>query len=391
MYSFRSTACILASVFCSLMAEGQSSNLLPINDNFRALTQSDTRIFGLDFAGTIWSSDNGGTSFSESYQIVGDFIDTYYTVVALGDTVVAVGTDALMARSGDNGDAWVSVNTDYVQGDLSAIAGRAGLTSAENQWVAVGDDLNKGVIFTSQNDGISWARYDSGTSFSNLDFSAAVWTGSAWLVCGLKSQPELVGVIYRSLDASSWTLISDSFSAPLRAIASDGGGNVLAVGEGGIMLRSTDHGLSFERIDEFSVSEDLSAVVAAGANRFIIGGDGKSVFESNAGALSVLRASAGGAPRVEALLLVGGDILLAGEFSSSSRTVPFSLEFEATGDVCHLTIGEALSGKVYSLETSATLLSWDAVSNTSQAGADGPLTWSLPTDGARRFWRATEF
>ena len=119
MYFLRYSACILASLFCSILAKGQSLGLLPINDNFRALTQSDTRIFGLDYAGTIWSSDNGGTSFTERYEIVGDLDDTYYTLVALGDTVVTAGTDALMARSGDNGGSWnASINTDYVQGDL---------------------------------------------------------------------------------------------------------------------------------------------------------------------------------------------------------------------------------------------------------------------------------
>jgi hypothetical protein len=157
------------------------------------------------------------------------------------------------------------------------------------------------------------------------------------------------------------------------------------------MLRSTDHGLSFERIEQFSVSEDLSAVVAAGANKFIIGGDGKSVFEADADVVSVLRSPVGGGPGVEALLIVGGDVLLAGEFASSPRTVPFGLKIEAAENVWHLTISEALSGKVYSLETSATLLSWEAVPNESKAGSDGPLQWTLPAEGARRFWRATEF
>ena len=52
------------------MAQGQSSSLLPMDDNFRAVTQSDTRIFGLDFSGGIWRSENGGASLSERYEIV---------------------------------------------------------------------------------------------------------------------------------------------------------------------------------------------------------------------------------------------------------------------------------------------------------------------------------
>ena len=397
MHTFRYSACIFASVFCSVAAKGQSSTLLPINDNFRALTQNDTRIFGLDFAGTIWSSDNGGTSFSQRYVIDEELNDTYYTIAALGDTVLTAGTDALMARSGDNGNSWnPSINADFVQGDVKAIAGRAALTSVDNQWVAVGNDGSQGVLFTSQNDGIDWMRYDSGTNFSDLDFSGAVWTGSAWLVCGLKSQiatgaTNYPGVIYRSLDASTWTLIGDSFPAPLRAMATDGEGRVLAVGERGLILRSTDHGLTFEQIDQSSISEDLSAVVATGANKFTIGGDGKSVFESDAGVVSVIRPPASGATPVEALLLVGGDVLLGGEFLSSQRIVPFDLGVEAIGGGYRLTVDQALSGKVYTLETSTTLQSWDPVPSSDKAGDDGLLQWVLPSDGTRRFWRATEF
>ncbi|MFQ3226053.1 MAG: photosystem II stability/assembly factor-like uncharacterized protein [Lentimonas sp.] len=396
MYSFRYSACILASVFCSILAEAQSSSLLPVDGNFRALTQSDTRIFGLDFSGGIWSSENGGVSFSERYEIVGDFDDTYYTIYALGDTVMAAGTDALMVRSGDDGDSWdASVNADYVLGDLKGVAGRA-VTSAENQWVAVGNEGNKGVIFSSQDDGLGWARYESGVNFLNFDFTGVVWTGSAWLVCGLKTQIEAgstdySGVIYRSLDASSWTLIGDSFAAPLRALAADDGGNVLVVGESGIILRSTDDGQSFVRIDGGALSEDLSAVVAAGADHFVIGGDGKSVFAANAGVVSVLHAAAGSAPRVAALLVSGGDVLLGGEFTSSQRTVPFGLELQTIGNFYRLTVDEALSGKVYTLETSTTLDGWDSVSVPSQAGFDGPLSWNIPADGDRRFWRVTEF
>jgi hypothetical protein len=216
------------------------------------------------------------------------------------------------------------------------------------------------------------------------------------LVCGLKSQigvgeTDYSGVIYRSLDASTWTLVSDAFSAPLHALASDGGGTVLAVGEGGIILRSTDDGVSFAPIDGSAISEDLTAVVAAGVNTFAIGGDGKSVFEVNADVVSVLRPAAGGAPQVEALLLVGGNILLSGEFVLSERSVPFDLGLQTIGDWYRLTVDEALSGKVYTLETSATLESWETVPNSSKAGFDGPLNWNLPADGARRFWRVAEF
>jgi photosystem II stability/assembly factor-like uncharacterized protein len=397
MHSFRYPACLLASVFCSIAALAQPATLRPLEGNFRALTQNDSRIFGLDFAGTLFSSDNEGGSFTQRYPTTGIAEDFYYAVSALGDTVVIAGGDALIARSADNGVSWDdTVNTVFVQGDLKAIAGRASATPALNQWVAAGNDGGQGVLFVSQNDGMEWTRHVSGTSFDNLDFSGAVWTGAAWVVCGSKTlipvdAEDYPGVIYRSVDALSWTLVDDTFSSPLRAIASDGAGRVVAVGERGLILRSTDHGQTFEQSDQSPVSEDLTAVVAAGVDNFIIGGVGKSLLEVNAEIISVRRPLVGGAPQVEALLLVNGDVLLGGAFSASSRTEPFGLKLETLGGSYRLTVSQALSGKVYSLETSSTLQDWDDVPNTARAGADGSLRWTLPLDGERRFWRATEF
>ncbi|MDQ8195163.1 hypothetical protein QEH59_12055 [Coraliomargarita sp. SDUM461004] len=397
MRSFRYLAYFLASACCLVAIEAPSSPLLPIDDNFRALTQNDHRVFGLDYAGTVWSSDDAGDTFDQAYQIAGDSNDTYYTLLALENTVMTVGTDALMARSGNDGSEWdATVNTNYIQGDLKALAARAGTTTVENQWIAVGHDGDQGVVFRSLNDGINWERYDAGTLFADIEFSGAIWTGSAWLICGLKSQIEIgatdySGVIFRSLDGTTWSLVSDAYAAPVRAIASNAAGEVLAVGERGLVLRSTDDGLSFQRIDGSSFSEDLSSVTADSRGRFIIGGDGKSVLESTAGTLSIIRPAAGGAPGVEALLEADGAILLSGAFLSTPRTLPFNLRIEMLGNYYRLTVDEALSGKVYTLETSTVLEGWEAVPGKTDAGYDSSLSWVLPADGLTRFWRVTEF
>jgi hypothetical protein len=34
---------------------------------------------------------------------------------------------------------------------------------------------------------------------------------------------------------------------------------------------------------------------------------------------------------------------------------------------------------------------WVTVSASSKAGFDAPLSWNIPADGDRRFWRVTEF
>ena len=396
MYSFRYIGCLFVSVLFSVVGILHSASLQPIDGTFQALAQSNDRVFGLD-SGSILSSDDGGSTFSEIYEIVGGSDDRYFTIAALNTIVVAAGTDGLIALSSNHGSTWDgSVNSDFIQGDLKAIAARELSSPSNQQWVAAGNDGDDGVIFVSQNNGLSWVRNNSGSKFENMDFSGAVWTGSAWLVCGLKSQiaegaSDYSGVIFRSMDASTWTLIGDVYPAPLLALASDGAGEVLAVGEGGLILRSDDHGLSFDRIDQSSISEDLSSVVALETGEFMIGSDGKGVFQSSGALVSVLQPAAGGAPGVEALLLNGDTVLLGGAFVSAERMLPFDLDILKMEGFLRLSVDEAISGKVYLLESSENLESWQVVPNTSRAGSNASLMWNLPTDGTQRFWRATEF
>lgn len=396
MYSKRNPFLLLLSLLCLMGMPGHAQTPVPVDENFRALTQSGSRILGLDYDGKVFVL--GEVEPSLVHTINGEFDDTYYALSAVGDTVMVVGSNALMARSGDAGDTWAEVEvrdaggeTIYVFGDLKALAGRAGDVPANNQWIAAGDDGDQGAVFSSNDDGITWSE---AVSIGGVEFSGATWSGSVRIVCGMNTFFE--GVIYRSENGDNWVAIvpsvpeGDEIPGPLLALAADDAGAVLAVGEGGIILHSTDHGATFQKI-EANVSVDLSAVVATGPDSFVVGGDGKSLFQVSGTTFTELRESAGGAPPVEALLFADGEVLLGGSFSAAPRTLPFQLQLEITSFGYRLTISEALSGKAYSLETSTTLQDWEPVGGSAKGGVGDPLQWNEPKDGTRRFWRVTEF
>lgn len=387
---------LLLSVFCLGILQGHAQTPVPINENFRALTLSGSRIVGLDYGGRVWGSDDGGATFSDLNVVLGDTMDIYYALSAVGDTVIAVGTDGLIARSTDRGDQWTqpgnAEDPQYVFGDFKALSGRAGGNPGLNQWIVAGDDGDHGVVFSSDDDGGDWTK---AVRIGGVDFAGATWSGSVRIVCGKDFLYE--GVIYRSVDGTNWvSVVLPLGTLPLLALAADGNGSVLAVGEGGIILHSSDHGLTFQQISG-SVSEDLHAVVAIGEAAFLIGGEGKSLFRAGISELTetmeveVIKEPAGGAPPVETLLATDSEILLGGAFSAGPRNQPFQLQLEVTSIGYRLTVNEALSGKAYSLETSTTLQDWSSVSGSAQGGLDAPLEWNQPKDGTRRFWRVTEF
>lgn len=385
------SSCLLLATFFLGALPGHAQTPLPLDEDFRALAQSGTRILGLDDTSAVFASDDGGSNFALLGQISNDSLDRYFTLAALGSSVVAVGSDALIARSTDQGATWSQDQNDaFIFGDLKALAARPGASAASNQWLAAGNDGAEAVLLRSDDDGITWSTAET---FPDVQFSAVVWTGTHWLACGLNDiSPE--AVLYRSSDLAAWTPVTlPDFTAPLKALAADGTGGVLAVGEQGWVLRSVDHGATFARIGTDVLTEDLYSVHSLGADHYMIGGEGKSLFESNNGSLLALQAPAAGAPPVEALLLSGTEVLLAGEFKAMERTSPLSLKIDFLADAggYRVSLNQGLSGKAYSLESSADLQDWHPVAGAGKGGTGGALEWNLPADGAKRFWRVTEF
>lgn len=387
MLRYRQLLLVTAATVSAVITHAQSIQTVSTDENFRSLVETTSRVLGLDDSNDVLVSLDSGASFSALSTLSTDPIDIYYSMAAIGDTVVAVGTDGLIARSANEGTSWTaSVNTDFISGDLRTVSGQS---NSPNVWLAAGGDLNDGVILMSSDDGATWAE---STSIADLGFSGSVWTGSAWLVCGLD---ELLfeGVMYRSTDGSVWSAVTlPTLTEPLLGLAADGAGNVVAVGERGTVLYSSDHGESFVQLGAGLLDEDLIVAVATGVNQFVIGGSGKSLLQTQGTSLSILRDPIGGAPDVEALLLTGSSVLVGGSFSSAvERTIPLDLGISVNESGFRLAIGEGLPGKVYTLQTSTDLNTWNAVEDSSLIGTGGLLEWIETTDGPKRFWRVEEF
>ena len=379
---------LFLAAFCNpAVLLAQPLQTTTVSDDFRAIVQTTDGVVGLNYSSEIYASNNASGNFSFTASLSTNSLDVYYSMAALDNTVVAVGTDGLIARSTDGGLSWnPSVNTNFISGDLRTVSAKSG---SGNSWLAAGSDSGSGVVFYSSDDAATWSML---ASIDELSFYGSVWTGSFWLVCGL-DESSVEGVVYRSENGTEWDPVSlPSPTAPLLSLAADGAGNVVVVGESGTILYSSDHGESFVLIGNGLVSEDFPVAVANGVDQFVIGGGGKSLLEVTGPSLSIIREPVGGAPEIEALLPVGSEIFAGGDFSSEAeRSIPFDLNVSVNGNSYQLAVEESLPGKVYTLQSSTDLSSWISVESSSIVGSGNRLEWVQPANGSRRFWRVEEF
>lgn len=114
---------------------------------------------------------------------------------------------------------------------------------ATNGTLAVAVGGNSGVILTSS-DGVAWTTRTVPDFAANMNFRAAVWDGSKFIVAGSDynfSVPGWVGGIYTSPDGISWTqrYLGSTAGTEIQALASDGTASV-ATGDSGTILQSVD-------------------------------------------------------------------------------------------------------------------------------------------------------
>jgi photosystem II stability/assembly factor-like uncharacterized protein len=365
------------------------SAVTSIVGGYRAMVVSDGTLVALDSQSDLYTSDDGGVSFTlrESTS------DTFENLGALGMTTIAVGVDGLILRAPDAGITWSSSATsESIFGSLYAVAGRSDGVNP-NKWIAVGDVGFDGFIYRSVDDGLNWTIAET---LTDLFFEDAIWTGNRWLVCGRNNFTN-EGVVYSSTDGTTWTPSTVPYgAAPLLGIAADLSGVALAVGVNGQILRSTDDGLTFTAIaGEYLGGGDFNAVVADSSGTFFVGGDEKQILEINGTTATTMVPAAAGAPSVLDLILIDDEAAAVGGFTASmARTIPFKLQFAAGGTLDYvLTIEQTLVGKTYYVETTTDLTAsdWSILPNNSISGTGGAITFDVVEDDPRRFWRVVEF
>ena len=176
-------------------------------------------------SGVILSSPNGTTdawvdssvaTVPESLAgVTWENVNSQFLVVGAGSTVL----------TGDG--------VNWVEEDLSNIAGARNLKDAAwlgNGYIAVG---NNGTVITSSGDGSSWALQDAGANVGNTAFNAVATNNAIIVIVGGN------GTILDSVDAVTWTEQAKPLNNDLNDITWDGN-QFIVVGSNDTILTSPD-------------------------------------------------------------------------------------------------------------------------------------------------------
>jgi len=371
-----------------------------VEGDFKVLTPSGSDLIALGAnslsENVLFLSNDGGESFSEITSIktilgASNDSDDFEDIFSVGDTVISVGVNGLIVRSSDAGSSWSQVTTDPVFGGLTGVSGHDnGLDPS--LWVAVGHDGSDGLVVRSVDDGLTWTtpKY-----ISEAPFNSVTWTGFRWVAVG--SDGFESGIIYESLDGVIWDLVSLAGDVkPLLDVSTDGSGTVIAVGESGEIVRSTDGGETFVALStDFAGGGSFTSVIYAGGGEFFVGGDFMTVALIEGESASVVVPPSTLSNQIADMFVSGDEVKLVGDFAVvGERTLPLLLS-TASNELggLRLVLGNTLSGKSYFVETRSSLVegSWGlAPAISAQAGNNGTLIFEVPIDGTRRFWRIVE-
>lgn len=353
-----------------------------------ALARPTTGLVGLSPTGALLRSTTNGSSFATVRAA--DTPRALYAVAASASTLVAMGDAAYFVRSTDNGATWSSLASALTPAHGGPIHG---LAANGSSWVAVGQRGVNLSILRSVNSGAAWTSATVPVAAGALH--GVAWTGSRWVAVGGDG---IFGFIYTSTDGASWTRLSGA-DYPLYAVASNGAGKVVAVGDAGTVLYASDGGAtstSFTSSGGDLVSEALRSVAFVSGDDWIAGGDNLALLSFSSATLTPAVVSAPSTTSTASYLAVASTG--AGYFYAPSETVgtlepqgPISLQVAVVGGQLRLTLVGAQTGYSYHIQSSSALASWSAVAGsgvTYAAGSPAPTwTYPLPASGERMFYR----
>ena len=380
---------LLAGVFsllCAVVpAHAQNTTLPP---GSAALARTPAALVALSTEGALSRSADNGVTFSPIRAA--DSPRALYTLAASANTVVAIGDGSTFVRSVDSGFTYNTLTRAVTTTVISATGAIHGLNANGTTWVAVGKaNASSIAILLSTTDGATWTGATTVPAVTNGQLRGVAWTGSRWLAVGKSTSG---GFILTSTDGNTWTSLTTTFDG-LNAIATNGAGKVLIVGDVGTVLYATDGGAtagSFTSVGDNVVSEDLQAVAFLSGDNWIIGGNSSVLVSFNGTATGLVRdvVPGTGAP-VTALLSTGSGANYY--VSDPIPHGPISLQIALVSGQLQLTLVGAETGNTYHIESSATLAAFLAVNGSNRVFSGGPApswTFPAPTAGQRIFYRA---
>jgi photosystem II stability/assembly factor-like uncharacterized protein len=270
--------------------------------------------------GNLVRSVDGGLSF----EVVeaGDAQEPIFALAQVGDTVVAVGRNGLILRSGDRGTTWAAAEAEPILGDLRGVDG-----NGSGRWVAVGAEDEKPAVLVSNNDGRNWTTVTAVLEAAEL--YGIVWHEPSSRFVAVGGDGFFEGRVFSSIDGKVWTPVPalPATAGQLRFISVHGTGALLAGGESGTLIRSiggSGAALSFEKVPGTAVSEKLTSGLAlASDGDWAVGGESQLVLHVTTAGAAILRLASPPAQPVEAMAFVApATVLLGGPYADRSEPKP---------------------------------------------------------------------
>ena len=266
---------------------GTYDNTLQVRDGasdtaLSDLNQAGNRVLSIGYSRVVDTDDENGLTFKLGTWSPGMYIFSGATYTDDADNpraTVMVG-DIIVYRDGLDDGLMVYEPSNHLN-DVAWVIG-----TVDEYYVAVGED---GLIVRSDN-GKAWTeiRAASGAQ-ENLNAIASADIVQSDIMIAVGDNGELL----RSTDAgATWGAVTSNTSEDLLAVASDGAGNWIAVGRAGVVCNSTDDGATWSAGSAGTSNfEWHAAYYSHEISKFLIGGkdffaNEGNIYSSNASPIS---------------------------------------------------------------------------------------------------------
>jgi photosystem II stability/assembly factor-like uncharacterized protein len=218
------------------------------NNNFVAVGDDATIVRSTD-NGTTWDNVTSATISSVAEYWLNEVTFGNNTFVAVGGGINSEKSsqwDGTIVRSTDNGSSWENVTPPGTYGDITYIYNSlTGVTFGNNTFVAVSDGNFQ--FWRSTDNGSSFSGfYPSNQTSKNHLFYGITFGNNTFVAVGYDYN-ENVGAIIRSTDNGlSWENVTYYPTVDVLFGVGFGNNTFVAVGNSGNIVRSTDNGATWE-------------------------------------------------------------------------------------------------------------------------------------------------